>query len=219
MAAFRQRLHRYTTLLVAELALLLVYPFFTGFSSHNHLFRLCAIVVFSAALYAVLGKGRVTAIAILLGIPAILIRLINATTHTGMFHLADEFLGVIFMVFVTCVLVRTILSDPSVTTDTLAGAVSAYMMIGITFGLAYMLIEHLAPGSLRDTIEPGKQLLPSEFTFFSFVTLTTVGYGDIVPWLPHARSLAILESIIGIMYPALLVSRLVGLHGRKRENS
>jgi voltage-gated potassium channel Kch len=91
------------------------------------------------------------------------------------------------------------------------------LLIGITFGLAYLLIESLVPGSFKDTVQPGKHFTPADFTFFSFVTLTTVGYGDIVPWGPHARSLAILESVLGIMYPAVLVSRLVGLHGRKRE--
>jgi voltage-gated potassium channel Kch len=59
--------------------------------------------------------------------------------------------------------------------------------------------------------------MPSELTFFSFVTLTTVGYGDIIPWSPHARSLAMLEAVTGIMYPAVLIGRLVGLHGRKNE--
>ena len=107
-------------------------------------------------------------------------------------------------------LVWTIVSNPSVTADTLAGAVSAYMLVGITFGLAYLMIESVLPGSFKDTVEPGKHFTPADFTFFSFVTLTTVGYGDIVPWGAHARALAIVESVLGIMYPAVLVSRLVG---------
>ena len=127
-------------------------------------------------------------------------------------------LGLLFLSFITVVLIWRIVSDPSVTTDMLAGAISAYLLIGITFGLAYVLIEHVVPGSFRDTLEPGKQFVPSEFTFFSFVTLTTVGYGDIVPWSPYARSAAIIEAVIGIIYPALLISRLVGLHGRRRES-
>ena len=120
-------------------------------------------------------------------------------------------------IFVTVVLVWSIISNPSVTADTLAGAVSAYLLIGITFGLAYLLIDSLMPGSFKDTVQPGKHFIPADFTFFSFVTLTTVGYGDIVPWGPHARALAVLESVLGIMYPAVLVSRLVGLHGLRRN--
>ncbi len=139
-------------------------------------------------------------------------------SSTGtLFKLTDEFLGITFLVFVTSVLVWSILSNPSVTGDTLAGAVAAYLLIGITFGVAYMIIHGLIPGSFRDSIEPGRQFTPADFTFFSFVTLTTVGYGDIVPWASHARSLAIIESVIGIMYPALLISRLVGMRISKRE--
>lgn len=178
-----------------------------------------AVVVFSAALFAVLGKGRRTAIAFLLGIPAILLRTIDFASHLALFNLIDQILGVLFLAYVTGVLVWTILSDPSVTTDTLAGAVSAYLLIGITFGLVYILIAHLIPGAFRDTIDPNRQVNSTELTFFSFMTLTTVGYGDIVPRDPHARSLAMIEAVIGIMYPAVLISRLVGMHGRKREDS
>ncbi len=219
ITTYRQRIRRYTTLLVAELGLILIYPFFSGQSYRNDIPRALSVVVFSAALFAVLGKGRATWIAFFLGVPAIVLRMIDLATHLPALVVVEEVLGLTFMVFVTSVLVWTIISDPSVTTDIIAGAVSAYLLIGITFGLAYMLTNSLIPGAFRDTIEPGKHLTPPEFTFFSFVTLTTLGYGDIVPWDAHARSLAIIESVIGIMYPAVLISRLVGLHARKREDS
>jgi voltage-gated potassium channel Kch len=218
MPGLRQRTYRYTTLLIAELLLILIYPFVSGADLGREIFRMAAIVLFSAALYAVLGKGRITLGAFLLGTPAIALRILNLVTGAGRFQLADEVLAVLFLLFVTSVLAWTILSSSRVTADTLAGAVAAYLLIGITFGLMYMLVAHLAPGSFRDTIEPGKQLPPTEYTFFSFMTLTTVGYGDIVPWMPQARALAVLEAVIGIMYPALLIGRLVGLHVGKREN-
>lgn len=176
------------------------------------------MIVFAAALFAVLGKGRRTGLAFLLGIPAILLRAVDVAGHLGLFNVVDQILGVLFLAYVTGVLVWTILSDPSVTTDTLAGAVSAYLLIGITFGLAYMLVAHLIPGAFRDTIDASRQVNSTELTFFSFMTLTTVGYGDIVPRDPHARSLAMVEAVIGVMYPAVLIGRLVGLHGRKRED-
>ena len=218
-ASLRQRaqLHRYAILLIAELLLILIYPFFGELAARDELFRLSGVIIFAAAFYSVLGRGPITAIALLLGAPAIVIRATNIAQHAMHLQLADEIIGLLFLSFITVVLISRIVSDPSVTTDMLAGAISAYLLIGITFGLAYVLIEHLVPGSFRDTIEPGKRFIPSEFTFFSFVTLTTVGYGDIVPWSAYARSVAIIEAVIGIIYPALLISRLVGLHGRTRE--
>ncbi len=215
----RRRLHPYAVLLCSELLLILLYPFVAGATFGDEIFRLLAVFVFLTALYTVKGRGRITTIALILGAPAICLRLANIVEHRELVRLPDEISGLAFLIFVTAVLVTSVISNPSVTADTLAGAVSGYLLIGITFGLAYLMIESLLPGSFRDTIQPGKRFTPADFTFFSFVTLTTVGYGDIVPWGSHARSIAIVESMLGIMYPAVLVSRLVGLHGRKHDNS
>ena len=218
-AALRTRLHYYATLLAAELTVILVYPFIVGSGEPQSVARLCGLIIFVAAIYGVLGMGRRTAIATALGVPALLIHAINVAGYWLGLQTFALVLGLLFLVFVTTVMIATILTDASVTTDTLAGAVSAYLLVGIMFGFAYTLIEQMAPGSFKDTIQPGKHFTQPEFTFFSFVTLTTVGYGDIVPWGPHARAAAMLESVIGIMYPAVLIGRLVGLHGRKREDA
>lgn len=218
-ASALRKLRRHATLLVAELLFILVYPFFIDFHAHEELFRLLAVMVFCAALYAVLGKGRVTRIAFALGLPAIVIHLFTAAGRVPFLLVVSLTMSLVFLIFITSVFVWSIVSDPTVTTDTLAGAIAAYLLIGITFGMLYSLVERLLPGSFRDTIEAGKHLSQSEFVFFSFVTLTTVGYGDIVPWSAHARSVVIIESVLGIMYPAVLISRLVGMHHSTRESS
>ncbi len=212
-----RQLHPYAVLLFAELGLILIYPFLSTLRVGDEVFRLLAVVVFLSSLYAVQGRGRITTIALILGTPAVVLRIANIVEHRELVRVPDEVSGLLFLLFVTAVMISAIISNPSVTADTLAGAVSAYLLVGITFGLAYLLIESLVPGSFRDTVQPGKHFTPADFTFFSFVTLTTVGYGDIVPWGPHARALAVLESVLGIMYPAVLVSRLVGLQGSRRD--
>jgi Ion channel len=217
--AAKKRLRHYSTLLVAELAFILGYPFVAETAAHDELFRLLAVAIFCATLYAVLGRGRITLVAFILGVPAIVVHVANVIGPFGHLQIASMALGIVFLVFVTSVFIWAIVSNPSVTADTLAGAVSAYMLVGITYGLAYGLIERVAPGSFRDTVDPAKHFHPSEFVFFSFITLTTVGYGDIIPWSAHARSLAIVESVTGIMYPAVLIGRLVGGHVGKRSES
>jgi voltage-gated potassium channel len=203
--------------LIMELVLILSYPFTLEIGLRFDWFRLLAVLIFAAALYAALGRGRVTLIAFLLGTPAIVIHVANVAGHVLALQTASMILAIVFLVFVTRVFIWTVMTDATVTADTLVGAVAAYLLIGITYGLGYGLLEQLIPGSFRDTVQPGRTLHPAEFIFFSFVTLTTVGYGDIIPWGGHARSLVILESVTGIMYPAVFIGRLIGLHISRRN--
>lgn len=211
--------HRFLTLLSMELLVILAYPFTLEVGSRYDWFRLLVVMVLIAALYAALGRGRVTLVAFLLGTPAIVIRVANFGGHFQTLATTAVTLEIIFLGFVTVVFIWTVLSHPKVTADTLAGAIAAYLLVGITYGLAYGLIAQLSPSSFRSTVEPWRVIHPPDLFFFSFVTLTTVGYGDIIPWGDHARSLVILESVTGIMYTAVLIGRLVGLHiGRRVES-
>lgn len=114
-----------------------------------------------------------------------------------------------------------------VTMDKIAAALCVYILIGISWGLAYILLEFVQPGSfsfsgspLATPLEEGNALnrvdsildaRPS-FSYFSFVTMTTLGYGDITPLTQPARSLAVLQAIVGQFFLAVLIARLVGLH-------
>ena len=153
VAAEKIRLHHYAALLIAELAFILVYPFFSG-GSREGLFRALASIVFATAFSRFFGpRGRLTVVAFLLGLPAILLLSLNAFGYLERWHWFGFALGFSFLIFMGAVFVYTILSEASVTTDTLAGAISAYMLIGITFGVGYALIESLFL-ALSRTLEP-----------------------------------------------------------------
>ena len=89
------------------------------------------------------------------------------------------------------------------------GAVAAYLLLGLTWALAYELVALLAAGAFAGTGLGGSER--PDFIYFSFVTLTTVGYGDVTPIHPVARSLAVTEALTGQLYPAILLARLVSL--------
>ena len=89
------------------------------------------------------------------------------------------------------------------------GAVAAYLLLGLVWALAYELVALGAPGAFSGT-GLGGDVRP-DFIYFSFVTLTTVGYGDVTPVDPVARSLAVAEGLTGQLYPAILLARLVSL--------
>jgi hypothetical protein len=89
------------------------------------------------------------------------------------------------------------------------GAVAAYLLLGLAWALAYELVSLLATGAFSGSGQAGGER--HRFVYFSFVTLTTVGYGDLTPVHPVARSLAVCEALVGQLYPAILLARLVSL--------
>src|SRR5262249_54498023 len=100
-----------------------------------------------------------------------------------------------------------------VTSDTIYGAISAYLLMAVTWAAAYLLLVTLQPGGIAMDAarHPGHAMDWFDCVFYSFVTLTSVGYGDIVPISAQARSLSILEAVRGVMFVAVVIARLVGL--------
>ncbi len=106
------------------------------------------------------------------------------------------------------VLGQTLRSGP-ITLHRIQGAVAAYVLLGVIWAYAYALIALLRPGAFSGPVSAADG--PRAWFYFSFVTLTTVGYGDVLPVHPAARSLAMLEAVTGPLYLAILISRLVSL--------
>lgn len=111
-------------------------------------------------------------------------------------------------------LLSGILGRHEITRDTIRGSLSVYLLLGIFFALLYRIVYILEPTEFADSIAPG--MFP-EFLYFSFTTLTTLGYGDISPVGSISRSLTTLEAITGPVFLTVLVSRLVG-HYVSRSN-
>jgi len=93
--------------------------------------------------------------------------------------------------------------------DRVFGAVVLYLLLGLIWAVAYQLVDLVSPGAFAGHSEAAVGL--ADWAYFSFVTLTTVGYGDITPVALGARSLAMLEALVGQLYPAVIIARLVSL--------
>ena len=113
----------------------------------------------------------------------------------------------IFLAIGIAGLLSGILGKHTITHDTVQGSLAVYLLIGILWALLYRIVYVLKPSEFADTIYPG--MFP-EFLYFSFTTLTTLGYGDISPLGPISRSLTTLEAVAGPVFLTVLVSRLVG---------
>jgi hypothetical protein len=99
-----------------------------------------------------------------------------------------------------------------VTFDRIHGAIALYILVGVAWAQAYQLISILVPKAFYSASLHTNSLDRSTWIYFSFVTLTTAGYGDILPVAPQARSLTNLEALVGQLYPAIVLARIVSLH-------
>ena len=112
-------------------------------------------------------------------------------------------------------MVYHLMLERRVSIDTIASALATYLLFGLVWALVYVFFEHIDPDAFTGQIGLGQPGEKSEFkamVYFSFTTLTTLGYGDIIPINPFARSRAVLEAAFGQIYLAILIARLVGLH-------
>lgn len=129
-------------------------------------------------------------------------------------------LGVIFVGTVGTFLLREIWRERNVTLDTIFGAIAVYLLIGIGWTHIYSLIETIEPGSFATRVGTSEQWhdwqaetgVYPRLLFFSFVTLTTLGYGDILPLTAASKGFSIAEAVAGPVYLAILMARLVGLY-------
>jgi hypothetical protein len=121
------------------------------------------------------------------------------------------FLLGLFGTFVVLMMLH-IFRGGAITLHRVLGAIAAYLSIGITWGYAYYLASMVSPGAIQFNTPIGAQEIPvARYIYFSFTTLTTIGYGDVIPLHPVARSLATAEALIGQLYPAILIGGVLGM--------
>ena len=119
-----------------------------------------------------------------------------------------------FFLLAIVLMIEKIFSDRQVTIDTIVGGISVFLLIGDLWFLFFETIHLLNPAAFTSSAETINSF---DLLYFSFTTLTTVGYGDIAPVSPLAKVLTNLEGICGVMYPAVLIGRLVGIYNPELE--
>ena len=124
-------------------------------------------------------------------------------------------LNLVYLGAMAVVVLERVLRDGPVTVHRINGAVAAYLLFALLFANTFALVEQVGPGSFNGPVGPSGW---GGFLYFSQVTLFTVGYGDITPVAAGARSLAMLEGLIGQLFPAVLLARLVALEIEDRRS-
>jgi hypothetical protein len=171
-------------------------------------------VALIAGVLAVGGRRRSLVFATLLVLPALGARWLYHLRPEPITHSLFLALGSVLFVFVIAHLLRFILRAPRVDSEVLAAGIATYLVLGMTWTLLYLLVDVFAPDAflLAQTVPASQGFDSFNALYFSFVTLTTMGYGDITPVSPIARMLAILEAVTGVLYLSVLVARLVTLY-------
>lgn len=202
-------------LLLAALAALLVLPALVGPALARPLVLHAAMaLVLTLAIYTLSGERRHLWIALLLGVPSLLARLLALSLDSPSLQVTAGSLAVLFLAFTAAVILRDVLRRGRIGEAKITGAVCVYLLLGLIWGLLYGLLYTLEPGSLSLPEEArASRPLGTEpaFVYFSFVTLTTLGYGDVLPVGPRAQTLAWTEAVVGQLFLAILIGRLVGL--------
>jgi Ca2+/Na+ antiporter len=132
----------------------------------------------------------------------------------------NTFLAFFYLVLLILLILGQALREGDTTSRRIMGAVAAYLLLGLMWSLAYFAIALNIPGAFKDLEAPAggdHDLLRSHFHYFSFTVLTTVGFGDIVPVHPIARMAVVLEGVVGQLFPAILIARLVSLQVQSKK--
>jgi hypothetical protein len=192
---------------------ILVSPFADQLQSGFLIETMLMTLVLLSAIMSIAGRRRALVGAVLVA-PAAVGEWLNYWQPTLPMLVVARVAGLLFIGFVFVQLLRFIVFAPRVDSEVLCAAVAAYLLAGLAWSLAYILLERLAPDSFVFTLGPKYDHSMTGFTglYFSFITLSTVGYGDIIPASGLARMLAMVEAVFGMFYVALLVARLVSLY-------
>src|SRR4051794_287063 len=203
-------------LLAVQLAGVLVYPFAEDTHAGRAVFSLLGVVILVLVVLAVRRTPALTWLSILLGIPAVVLLLIQAVSGSDeLLPYSSAFEAVLYF-YAAGAMIAYMLGDHEITRDELFAIGATFTLLAWAFAYTYIVCQAIEPGSFSAANATGARSW-MELLFLSFTTLTSVGLSDVTPVKPFARGLAMLEMAGGLAYVAMLVSRIVSLSVFRRE--
>jgi len=215
--------HKFKILFTAMLLLLGIRLAALGSRAGEIVLNSAGVLLLAIAVVILCADRRIRVAALAMGLPPVIITSIAQIVPQALAEstrLAGRACAALFLAFTVIMIVRTVVTARTVTWDTIVGAFAGYVLIGVVWSQMYATLELAAPHSFAVAGAPldmANDPITSHavLEYFSFSTLSTVGYGDVTPLSHPARSLACLQAICGQFYLAVLVAGLIGIRGTK----
>ena len=198
---------------------LVLYPF----ADHSRLFRVVAQVldigIVLMVVRAVRASGHWLNVGWVVAIPLVLLQPLALFLPQRGVETALLGTQVLFHGYAVVALMAYVLNDALITLDELFAIASAYILLALFWASAYALLVHFEPGAIyiNEANNPDGVVSFAELVYFSTTTITSVGFGEITPVVPAARSLVMLQQVVGVLFVAIVIARLTSLYGRAQR--
>ncbi len=205
---------RFYLLFLLLLAYLIIYPY-TQQGGFDYLaFRIFGALVVLLSVYAISFRRSFVAIALVLAIPTLVQRMLLPRGYAGSLSILNTVLGFAFDVFIIVVIFRRVFTKDQPNSEAIFGALCIYLLVGFSFAGVYSMLAAVQPHAFY--LDPASNLrtVPDRFDFiyYSFGTMTSLGAAGITPVSDQARSISVIEAILGVLYLAVLISKLMGTY-------
>ena len=197
-------------LLTAQLAALLLYPLMEG-AVGRALFSVFGIVLLALVVIAVRSTPGLTWVVILLGVPATVLLLIQASTDSDALFPYSSALEAVLYFYAAGAMIAYMLADHEITRDELFAVGATFTLGAWAFAYTFVVVQAVEPQSFTAAVDPRADRTWMELLFLSFTTLSSTGLSDVVPIKAFARGVVMFEQVAGVAYIAMVVSRLVSL--------
>ena len=198
------------------LAMFVGAPLLASGTTGGFLFDTFFSLLLVSGVVTVARRPLLTVTVSVLTVATLILRWASFESPGSALRIGGEALSIVVLSILAALVLSQVFREGPITAYRIQGAVVVYLLMGLVWAAAYELVQHVSPGAFQFA-----QGAPSGATrglvYFSFVTLTTVGYGDVTPLHPMARSLAIGEALTGQLYPAILITRLVSMQISSRR--
>jgi len=206
--------HKFFLLFVFLLAILIFYPYVQNGGFGYFVFRVVGIAGILIAVYAIRLRKTLLPLALLLAVPAVSERMLHREPDAGLLSTLSIVLSFVFDVFIVVVIFRRVFDRDQPNSETIFGALCIYLLVGFAFANLYGMVAAIRPKAFYLNPQTNLHTIPDRFDFiyYSFATMVSLGAPGITPVSAPARSLSVIEAIIGVLYLAVLIARLMGAY-------